>query len=246
MLLTREFSLPGRKSLLCCTIRDNISKVLVPIDDPGTLTICDKCGTEVASLTPASNRAGRVFAEWDLPLDLKPGVYTEKWRDIKFQDGRSLDKTLKLFVSDDPYCFEQTLMPDFDIRINKIVLYKPTIEAVIFTLDNPKFIIFPRTEARLSRTTTISVPLKVTVREGGPGLREPVQFISSFDEPVIIIDTDITASSEFFELTSWEDKAYFLIDTTDMIATTYKLQLKIFLGEFEYIQRSFSFTLKER
>jgi hypothetical protein len=244
MILTREFSLPGLTTLLCCTIRDNISKILLDVDSPGAISITDKCGTEVASLTPSVFRTGRLFAEWDLPLDLKPGVYTEKWTGITLKDGRSLDKTHKIFVSDDPYCFDQIPIANFDVSINKISLYKPTIEPVIFKMNTPEFIIFPKTEGRLFRETTISVPMKVTVLEGGPGLREPIQF-NSFDEPVLVVDQDITSTTEFFPLTSWEDKAYFLLDTTDMIPAVYRVQLKIFLGEFQYIERCFSFTLKD-
>tara|TARA_R110000851_G_scaffold292317_3_gene446783 strand:+ start:13508 stop:14155 length:648 start_codon:yes stop_codon:yes gene_type:complete len=214
------------------------------VEDAGVVTITDKCGTLVVTLDPSEYRTGRLFAEWDVPLDLKPGVYTEKWTGIQLADGRILDKTHKIWVSDEPYCFEQIPMPEFDIRINKITLYKPTIEPVIFTMHNPEFIIFPKTEARLFRSATISVPMKVTVTEGGPGFHVPVQF-NSFDEPVLVVDKDVTSTTEFFPLTSWEDKAYFLLDTTDLVATTYRVQLRIYLGEFQYVERHFSFKLKE-
>ena len=244
MIYTREYSLPGLVTSLCCTIRDNLSKILLPIEDAGTVTITAKCGTVIATLDPSVYRTGRLFVEWDVPQDLKPGVYTEEWTNILLTDGRTLDRTYKIWVSDEPYCFEQIPIPELDIRINKITLYKPTVEPVIFTMDNPKFIIFPKTEARLFRSTTIPVSMKVTVIEGGPGFNIPVQF-NSFDEPVLIVDKDITATTEFFSLTSWEDKAYFLLDTTDLIATTYRVQLRIYLGEFQYVERHFSFELKE-
>jgi hypothetical protein len=245
MILTRELSLPGRITRLCCTIRDIVSKRLLPIESPGNVSITDKCGNEVASLEPSIFKDGRLFVEWDLPFDLNPGIYTEKWTNIVLQDGRTLDKTHKIFVSNDPYCFEQIPIPDFDVSINKITLYKPTIEPVIFTLNNPEFIIFPKTEGRLFRDTVTSTALPVIVREGGPGLREPVAFINAFDEPVLVVDQLTSAATDFFELTSWEDKAYFLIDTTDMLKATYRIQLKIFLGEFEYVIKQFTFELKD-
>jgi hypothetical protein len=244
MLLTREFSLPGRKTLLCCTIRDKLSKVLLPVEDAGTVIITNKCNETVATLDAHILRGGRIFAEWDLPLDLPPGVYDEHWTGIKLQDGRTLKKSHKIYVSNDPYCFDEIPMPDFDIRINKTILYKPTIEPVVFTMHKPEYIIFPKTEALLARTSTSSLAVPVTVREGGPGVRLPFEF-NSFDEPVVILNKEVTVTTEYFPLTSWEDKAYFLVDTTEMIPETYRIKLRIYLGEFQFIERCFSFILKD-
>lgn len=247
----RKVSFTGQKVKLELNLRNSLYKNHLRMLNIGTVKIYDKdpavypCGASlIATLTPQIYGEGQLYVIWDIPLDLPQGKYVDVWEGLSVEGLSTPFRVSKqFFVSTNSVSFEKILKSEYEVDMDPCSIYSDTCEYITFKLLNPEGCIFPPCEARLISTHNKEVRFKLDTVNTGPGEIFVTKTNDLSQERVVLAEVSVTSQSEFFKIHTFEDTAYFLLDTQGVAPGMYQVQLKLITGEVKKVLRPFGLLI---
>lgn len=249
----RKLSFIGHKIKLELNLRNRLCKELLQVETLGTVKIYDNDPKRhpspnlIAELTPQICGVGQLYVIWDIPLDLCEGIYYDIWEGLRLQNlPTDISVTMQFYVSDDFLSHEACFSPEFKVEMSPSTIFSGTKEYIKFKLCKPDTMIFPDTTFRIVATTKTDVRFILEERFTGPGFNFPVASNALFPlQAVVISESTVTRGTPFLEMNTFEDTAFFLLDTSGVPAGLYSIQLKLSLGEVQKVIGPFGLTINE-
>jgi len=254
----RKLSFIGHTVHLSITIRNRLHKDVSMFSDIEAVKIYDKHPTKsvgaqlITTVVPTLIAPGRMIAIWEIPATLARGTYFDEWN-FKVK-GISVKETKQFFVETDFTSFEEIITNDYKITLNPTTVFTDSKEYIRFKMEKPETTIFPKAQIRITSVAKLDIRFTLKIRKTGPGLDnnninqiDSDVFINALfpGEPVIIAESPVVIESEFLDITSFEDTAYFLLDAVGVTPGAYNLQLKIFQGEEEKVLRPMGLRIND-
>jgi len=245
MKFGRKVSFTGYQICLDFDLRNRLWKNRLSLPGKGTVKIYDRNPktsinpTLLAEISPTILSCGRMIAFWDIPEDFCPGIYYDSWEDFKVEGfSKSFCKVQQFYISNDLFSMEKYLKEDYLIEICPDTVFIDSLEYITFKMLKPSHLMFPPTEVRLIYSAISNQSFTLQIRKTGPGNNEPLKTNALFPkENVLIADIPVTAKSEFIEIPTFCDTAYFLFDTAGLKPGVLDFQLRLTLGEIKKVLR---------